>query len=169
LSHYGIKGQKWGIRRYQNPNGSLTLEGKERYRKTLDNAKRALADAHADHMEEAEGWERDLKDFRKTKPEKEEDWLQRNYGDSWKDSKWMKDVWEVDDVKKHAQEEIAKERKGYEASAKRHIEEARKEAELFEKRYLMLETKNFDDLSKKELKRLQKYLDYKGPWPFEDI
>lgn len=31
LYHYGIKGQKWGVRRYQNPDGSLTDEGRERY------------------------------------------------------------------------------------------------------------------------------------------
>lgn len=31
LAHHGIKGQKWGIRRYQNPDGSLTPEGKKRY------------------------------------------------------------------------------------------------------------------------------------------
>ena len=31
LQHHGIKGQKWGIRRYQNPDGSLTTAGRERY------------------------------------------------------------------------------------------------------------------------------------------
>ena len=31
LMHHGIKGQKWGIRRYQNPDGTLTEEGKKRY------------------------------------------------------------------------------------------------------------------------------------------
>ena len=31
LYHYGVKGQKWGIRRYQNLNGTLTEEGKIRY------------------------------------------------------------------------------------------------------------------------------------------
>lgn len=31
LSHFGIKGMKWGVRRYQNPDGSLTPEGKARY------------------------------------------------------------------------------------------------------------------------------------------
>lgn len=31
LTHYGIKGQKWGIRRYQNENGTLTDAGKKRY------------------------------------------------------------------------------------------------------------------------------------------
>ena len=31
LYHYGIPGQKWGQRRYQNPDGSLTEEGRARY------------------------------------------------------------------------------------------------------------------------------------------
>lgn len=31
LAHHGILGMKWGIRRYQNPDGSLTPAGKERY------------------------------------------------------------------------------------------------------------------------------------------
>lgn len=31
LAHWGIKGQKWGIRRFQNEDGSLTDAGKKRY------------------------------------------------------------------------------------------------------------------------------------------
>lgn len=31
LYHWGIKGMKWGIRRYQNKDGSLTPRGKKRY------------------------------------------------------------------------------------------------------------------------------------------
>lgn len=31
LYHHGVKGQKWGVRRYQNPDGSLTDAGKKRY------------------------------------------------------------------------------------------------------------------------------------------
>lgn len=31
LSHHGIKGQKWGVRRFQNEDGTLTNEGKKRY------------------------------------------------------------------------------------------------------------------------------------------
>lgn len=31
LYHHGIKGQKWGIRRYQNADGSLKEAGKKRY------------------------------------------------------------------------------------------------------------------------------------------
>lgn len=40
--HHGIKGQKWGIRRYQNPDGSLTPEGQKRYDRDVreNNAKK---------------------------------------------------------------------------------------------------------------------------------
>lgn len=31
LEHHGILGQRWGVRRYQNSDGSLTSEGKKRY------------------------------------------------------------------------------------------------------------------------------------------
>ena len=31
LEHYGIKGQTWGVRRFQNEDGSLTEAGKQRY------------------------------------------------------------------------------------------------------------------------------------------
>ena len=32
LYHHGIKGQKWGVRRFQNEDGSLTPAGKRRYK-----------------------------------------------------------------------------------------------------------------------------------------
>ena len=31
LAHYGIKGQRWGIRRFQNEDGSLTAAGRRKY------------------------------------------------------------------------------------------------------------------------------------------
>lgn len=35
LYHFGTKGMKWGVRRYQNKDGSLTNAGKKRYDKEM--------------------------------------------------------------------------------------------------------------------------------------
>jgi hypothetical protein len=41
LAHHGIKGQKWGVRRFQNKDGSYTAEGRSRYlRDSEDSDKR---------------------------------------------------------------------------------------------------------------------------------
>lgn len=37
LYHHGIKGQEWGVRRFQNPDGSLTPEGRRRYSQNFYN------------------------------------------------------------------------------------------------------------------------------------
>ena len=34
IEHHGIKGQKWGVRRYQNPDGTLTERGKKKKLRT---------------------------------------------------------------------------------------------------------------------------------------
>lgn len=41
LMHHGIKGQRWGIRRFQNRDGTLTMEGKIHYRKRFINPRRS--------------------------------------------------------------------------------------------------------------------------------
>ena len=44
LYHYGTKGMKWGVRKYQNEDGSLTAAGKSRY-STVADAKEAYRKA----------------------------------------------------------------------------------------------------------------------------
>lgn len=36
LKHWGVKGMKWGVRRYQNADGTLTDAGKKRYYQEAD-------------------------------------------------------------------------------------------------------------------------------------
>lgn len=39
LRHWGVKGMRWGVRRYQNRDGTLTPAGKKRYDKELEKLK----------------------------------------------------------------------------------------------------------------------------------
>lgn len=57
LQHYGVAGMKWGVRRYQNYDGSYTQKGLEHYRK---------AEAHYDEANAR------LKEAKKNKASKQE-------------------------------------------------------------------------------------------------
>lgn len=43
IAHYGVKGQKWGIRRYQNRNGSYTTAGLRRLRKDVKKTRKQVS------------------------------------------------------------------------------------------------------------------------------
>lgn len=43
LYHYGVKGQKWGVRRYQNKDGTLTDAGKKRTKESDEKSKKTHA------------------------------------------------------------------------------------------------------------------------------
>lgn len=45
LMHFGVKGTKWGVRRYQSKDGSLTNTGKKRYSEQ-EKPSQAMKDAH---------------------------------------------------------------------------------------------------------------------------
>ena len=56
LYHHGIKGQKWGIRRFQNEDGTLTPEGLRRYGKRYENREKyieRLESSYRDSVERA--------------------------------------------------------------------------------------------------------------------
>lgn len=59
LYHWGIKGMKWGVRRYQNKDGTLTPAGKRRYaddptaKADVDTAKKNVKKANAEYSKAA--------------------------------------------------------------------------------------------------------------------
>lgn len=44
LYHHGIRGQKWGVRRFQNADGTLTNLGRKRYVKTMGSERQQKRD-----------------------------------------------------------------------------------------------------------------------------
>ena len=80
LYHWGIKGQKWGIRRYQTKDGSLTPAGKKRYDKDMAKIKaetkklkaQQRTDKKLSKLEEAKKNLQTLKDNKKNKEAAEE-------------------------------------------------------------------------------------------------
>lgn len=50
LAHHGIKGQKWGVRRFQNPDGTRTALGKKREREKAPSHEELLKSTSADEV-----------------------------------------------------------------------------------------------------------------------
>ena len=95
LYHHGIKGQKWGVRRFQNSDGTLTSAGKQRYSydgaSTQDKAKRLLSrelDADVAIRKRWEQYDNDVKKLDKIAPKEGEFW-DENFHMTAKAAKYM--------------------------------------------------------------------------------
>ena len=126
LGHFGIKGQKWGARRFQNEDGTLTEEGKERYsrqREQLEGAKYHI-------KKQIRSFEKDARDYdsaqKRLRNEPFDDAIVDVYGDK----KTAYDIDETDDRIKESIEQVARE---YEHKAKVNRDAAKQQRELLKK------------------------------------
>lgn len=153
LVHHGIKGQRWGIRRYQNEDGTLTEAGRKRYgyasKEAAERAKeyRNYADEYRDELGisyfEGKG--------------AEDRWLQSMYGDDYKNKEYMKKYFNVDDVYEHARQGIAEDRKRLhdeDTSMIKYYESLAKEWEAKSKKYANTKLSDLDPKSLREAKKL---------------
>lgn len=79
LEHHGIKGQKWGVRRFQNKDGTLTAEGRQRQ---LESRNVSRNKPYTD----------DVNDIVRTLSKKERDFLGAADNEDWIDKKYERDT-----------------------------------------------------------------------------
>lgn len=123
LSHHGIKGQKWGIRRFQNPDGTLTEEGLVRYSKNRKYEKsRSSKDNKAQKMD----------DYFKGKQDKK--WFSNdNTTDSYNDHEYYAFEYQDDPVAKKAIKEALKDAYLINKSADTFVRKSKEEIDLWVK------------------------------------
>ena len=79
IAHHGILGQKWGVRRYQNKDGTLTEEGRQRYK---ENRNIVRNKQYTD----------DVNDIVRSLSNKEKDFLGASRNEDWIDKKYENDT-----------------------------------------------------------------------------
>ena len=89
LYHHGIRGQKWGIRRFQNPDGTLTEAGRKRYGSSVE--KVSKKDLYVQSINYA-SHHPDSKSMKYLNKKAEESW---KYADK---TKAAKEFWELNDL-----------------------------------------------------------------------
>ena len=128
LYHHGIKGMRWGVRRYQNKDGSLTPAGQKRYASSSDLAKK-LADRTLDSDKKREklskSYEKRMSELDKKLRPNDDEWYQNknDYNSGWseKAKKYMKATEREWDKYSDADLKLSKARREEEAEIRKKV------------------------------------------------
>lgn len=168
LMHHGIKGQKWGIRRFQNEDGSLTEAGKKRYysesralstkgvkynEKHMQPVKR-YADATAYNLKTDKKYQKLVDDYRKAHNVNNEHYLKER--DKWfrQEGKYKgADYYEFKNISADDWfgSDDAKKQQKAEQELKNYIDAVAKEHPLYNKSFSQLKKQNYSDLTGNEI------------------
>lgn len=145
LMHHGIKGQKWGVRRYQNRDGSYTRLGKKR-RNTIEGAyeyANKKAKEYRKSLEETLA-EDPLAEYNKrySGPDAVNHLMEDQFGADANDEGYLRDVFGIDNIEEYAREEIEQGRAWF------------KEMHDYDVQYLTQESEKYEALSMKYLEAL---------------
>ena len=96
LQHHGILGMKWGVRRYQNKDGTLTAAGKRRLKTFTKAAEVANKKAESD-INTANDYNKRTIDFQNEYSGEKglERYMDDMFGKDWHDEKYMKENFEL--------------------------------------------------------------------------
>ena len=95
LYHYGVKGMKWGVRRYQRKDGSITEDGAKRYHQV---SAREISASKRKHGKEVLDKYEKLKTSEQKRADKYSDDANRKLNQSRKDRKLTDDFDFLDEV-----------------------------------------------------------------------
>lgn len=162
LYHHGVKGQKWGIRRYQNKDGSLTPAGKKRMKVFQDAASRA-ADSKKFADSEYKRFTKlaEEEEAKKGKPVSQKEinaYLREQFGndiDSEDGRAYIREVEAIDDLDAYAREQL----RGGDAEHFRNVARNAKEVgEAYVRLNKKFSSMTVNDIDRKTLKQAKSFV-----------